>query len=109
MEVKHASFITPEEEEKLWTTEILSVKTPKGLQRAVFYYIGKRFCIQGGQKQRNLGPSNFKWRSKPGDDLNCVTYIEHESKNRSGGLIIFDLRTRKCHVIMLYITKSPNA
>ena len=30
-EVKHASLITPEEEEKLWTTEILSVKTPKGL------------------------------------------------------------------------------
>ena len=108
MEVKHGSLITPEEEEKQWTTEILSVKTPKALQRVVFYYIGKRFCIRGGQEQRNLGPSNFKWHSKAGDDPDCVTYIEQGSKNRSGGLIIFDLRTRKCHV-MLYMTKSPNA
>ena len=82
-EVKHASLITPEEEEKQWTTEILSVKTPKALQRAVFYYIGKRFSIRGGQEQRNLGSSNFKWHSKAGDDPDCVTYIEHESKNRS--------------------------
>ena len=85
-EVKHASLITPEEEGKLWTAEVFLIKTAKALQRAVFYYIGKYFCIRGGQAQRSLGPSNFKWHSKPGDDPDCVTYIEHGSKNRSGGI-----------------------
>ena len=28
-----------------------------GLQRAVFFYIGKRFCIRGGEEQRKLAPS----------------------------------------------------
>ena len=56
--------------------------TPKSLQRAVFYYIGKCFCIRGGEEQRKLGPSQFL-RS---EDPDCYTYVEHGSKNRSGGL-----------------------
>ena len=83
-EVRHAPIITPAEEEKLWLTAVLNINNPRSLQRAVFYYIGKCFCIRGGQEQRNLGPSNFKWSSKPGCDPHCVTYIEHGSKNRSG-------------------------
>ena len=33
-----------------------------------------------------IGPSNFKWSAKPGCDPHSVTYIEHGSKNRQGGL-----------------------
>ena len=85
VEVRHADVITVEEEEKLWDSSVLNITTPKGLQRAVFYYVGKCFCVRGGQEQRNLGPSNFRLLCKPGDDPHCVIYEEHGSKNHPGG------------------------
>ena len=81
-EVNHTLTFTHEEEQKLWDTGVLSVCSPKSLQRAVFFYVGKRFCIRGGEEQRKLGPSQFKRTSNP----DCYTYVEHGSKNRSGGL-----------------------
>ena len=85
-EVCHAPIVTPDGEDKLWVAEVFNINNPKALQRAVFYYIGKVFCIHGGQEQRTLGPLNFKWSAKPGCDPCSVTYIEHGSKNRPGGL-----------------------
>ena len=58
---------------------------PKGLQRTVFFYVGKCFCIHAGQEQRNLGPLNFRFLSKLGNDPYCVVYEEHGSKNYPGG------------------------
>ena len=46
--VKHTPVITFEEEEKLWSSGALNVSDPKGLQQAVFYYVGKVYCIRGG-------------------------------------------------------------
>ena len=57
--VKRTATFTSEEEEKLWATGVISILTPKALQRAVFFYIGKHFCIRGGEEQRRLGPSQF--------------------------------------------------
>ena len=42
-----------------------NTSTPTGLQRAVFYYIGKVCCIRGGEEQRNLKQSQFKRYSNP--------------------------------------------
>ena len=36
------------EEEKLWNSGVLSLSTPKTLQNAAFYTIGKMFCLRGG-------------------------------------------------------------
>ena len=44
-----------------------------------FFYVGKRFCIRGGEEQRNLGPSQFLRSLDP----DCLTFVEHGSKNRS--------------------------
>ena len=65
---------------------VLSITNPKALQRRVFFFVEKSFCIRGGQEQRAQGPSNFKFIANPGDDHNCVVYIEHGSKNQCGGL-----------------------
>ena len=35
----------------------------------------------GGQEQRNLGPSNFHFVSKPGCNPHSVVYEEHASNN----------------------------
>ena len=81
-EVNRTPIFNMDEEQKLWDSGVLSVNNPVGLQRAVFFYIGKRFCVRGGEEQRKLGPSQFKRSFKP----DCFTFIEHGSKNRSGGL-----------------------
>ena len=59
-EVHHTPIFTAEEEAKLWQLEILTIKNPKGLQRAVFFYIGKCFCIRGGQEQRSPWSIKFQ-------------------------------------------------
>ena len=100
-EVRRAPIITADEEEKLWLSSILTITTPKGLQRAVFYYIGKCFCVRGGQEQRNLGPSHFRFLTNPGCDPHCVIYEEHGSKNHPGGLkdLRVDNKTVPCHAM----------
>ena len=80
--VRHTSIFSSEDEAKLWETGVLADTSPKSLQRAVFYYIGKRFCIRGGEEQRKLGPSQFLRTENP----DCYTYVEHGSKNRNGGI-----------------------
>ena len=80
-DVQHTAVINHEEEDKLWSSGILNVTEPKGLQQALFY-VGKVYCIRGGEEQRCLKPSQFVRSSDP----DCYTYTEHGSKNRSGGL-----------------------
>ena len=77
--VKHAAIVTPEEENKLWESKVLGVHTPLALVGAVFFYVGKAFCIRG-QEQRQLKKSQFKCFYDP----DCYTYIGNGSKNHSG-------------------------
>ena len=80
--VRHAAVITAAEEDALWETGVIAITSPISLQHAVFYYVGKRFCIRGGEEQRLLGPSQFVRSHNP----DCYNYVEHGSKNHSGGL-----------------------
>ena len=76
----HLYVITAEEEQKLWDYKVFVIDELKGLQRVVFFYIGKRFCIRGGKEQHSLGPSQFIRSVKP----DCFMYVEHNSKNYTG-------------------------
>ena len=58
--VKHATVVTPQEEELLWSTGTIGVSSPLSLQRAVFYYVGKVLCLRGGEEQRSLKISQFR-------------------------------------------------
>lgn len=82
VDIKSTSVFTLDEENKLWSSNTIGIDTPKQLQRAVFYYIGKCYCIRGGEEQRKLCPSQFVRSSDP----DCYTYMEHGSKNITGGL-----------------------
>ena len=74
--VKH--LVTPEE--VLWNSKVLGVHSPLALVRAVFFYVGKTFCIRGGEEQRRLKRSQFRRSYEP----DCYTYVENGSKNHSG-------------------------
>ena len=74
--MKHAP-VTEEEEDTLRRTSVLGENSPLVLQRAVFFYVGKCFFLQGGEEQRNLKLSQLVRSSEP----NCYTYIENGFKN----------------------------
>ena len=43
--------------------------------KGVSFMLGNAFGLNcGGQEQRALGPSNFKFNANPGDDSNCAVY-----------------------------------
>lgn len=58
-EVKHATLITPEEEQMLWEQGVLGTDCPKSLPHAVFYLNGVNLCLRGGSERRNLKLSQF--------------------------------------------------
>ena len=79
-EVKHAPVISAEEEDQLWRLGAVGIDSPKALLRAVFFYVGKTFCLRGGQEQRELRPSQFTRLRDP----DHYQYIENGSKNHTG-------------------------
>ncbi len=52
--------LTPEDEEKLWATGVLSTDTPQGLLNAVFFYNGKNYLLRGGAEHRGLNLSQIQ-------------------------------------------------
>ena len=45
-EIKYARVLTKDDEEKLWRSGVMGTNTPKALQNAVFYMVGKMFsCV----------------------------------------------------------------
>ena len=115
--VKHVAVIRPDEEEILWNTGTIGDHNPLALQRAVYYYVGKVFCLRGGEEQRGLKLSQLKRSTDP----DCYTYIENGSKNRSGmnttvankivPVYALPERRPRCLVYLLdlYISKIPLA
>ena len=116
----HATeILTPDNEEKLWASGVLSVDTPTALLNAVFYN-GKNFLLRGGAEHCNLKFSQVT-RSIDDDGSLCITYTENSSKNRSGGFNQLNVENKvfhqyqdlqagnRCHTYLLhmYISKVP--
>lgn len=76
METKESVPFTAEEENKLWAT-VFNTSDPTGLQRTVFFHLGKTVCLQRGQEQHDLKPSQLSRHRNPGR----FVYVEHSSKN----------------------------
>ena len=123
-ETKAVSVFTAESEATLWSTKVMSMDTPKGLLRAVFFYNGKNFCLRGGAEQRGLKISQFRREVVQIDGRDVCSYVYHEfgSKNRQGGFDTLNSDNKSvrqyentpsgdiCHVRILdkYLKKLPN-
>ena len=119
---KPTEALSKEDEQKLWTTGVLSTETPKGLLNAVFFYNGKNFVLRGGSEHQDLKFSQLK-RSVDGNGCVCYTYTEHSSKNRCGGFNQLNIANKtvtqyqdvrageRCHTFLLdlYFKKVPTA
>ena len=77
--VKHASEITAEEEDRVWTARVMGDHSPTALLRAVFYLNGVNFSLRGGKEHRDLKLSQLVRES------DHWKYIEHGSKCFRGG------------------------
>ena len=104
------------EENLLWTSGVFGTDDPISLQRAIFFYNGKVFCLRGGSEHRSLMLTQLK-RVEDG-----YIYTENVSKNRPGGIAQLKLKNKKvkivanpdarerCHVYLLdeYISHLPD-
>ena len=97
--VKHAAVISATEEEQLWSSGAIGIYSPKALVRCVFYYVGKAFCICGGQEQRDLKPSQFLREYNP----DRYTYEEMDRKTIQATLAVAVITTRTIYMLRLII------
>ena len=57
--------LTTDDEERLWKSGVMGMKTLKALQNAAFFIVGKMFCLRGGVELRELKPSHIKRHTNP--------------------------------------------
>ena len=50
--IKHTPVVMAEEEDTLWKSSVIGEGSPLALQRAVFFYVGRCFCLRGGEEQK---------------------------------------------------------
>ena len=117
IQVKHTEIITKEDETKLWTSGTMGVDTPKSLQNAAFYVVGKMFSLRGGVEHRSLKLSQVTRMSNPDQ----YVYHENVSKNHNGSFKKIHIKKKvvpiyacpevgeRCPVNILdkYISKLP--
>ena len=82
--VKHAPVVTAEEKDALWKTNVIGEGSTLSLQRAVFFYVGKCFCLCGGEEQRNLKLSQLVRSFEP----DCFTYVENGSNPKQVNKVV---------------------
>ena len=119
-ESKATEPITKQDEDKLWSSGVLSPSTPQGLLNAVFFLNGKNFALRGGAEHQCLKLSQISRDVSPEGKLR-YTYTENCSKNRAGGFNQLSVPNKvvhqyedvdageRCHVCVLdkYFQKLP--
>ena len=116
----HSKPVTREDEERMWSSGVISVSMPKGLLIAVFFLNGKNFALRGGNEHRSLKLSQISQNISPEGKVR-YTYTENCSKNHAGGFNQLSVPNKvahqyqdlecgdRCHVYVLdkYLRKLP--
>ena len=76
--MKHTEIVTKEAELKLWTSGVMGVDTPRSLQNAAFYIVGKMFSLRGGVEHRLLKLSQISRVSNPDQYVYHETYLKSQ-------------------------------
>ena len=114
LESKPSKRFSKEEEDRLWSSGVLSTNTPKGLLRAVLVLNGRHFGIVGGEKHRQLKLSQLKRVAHPPryEYTRCVPENQAIGDLISSHTLCIDAKAEKgnrCHVYVLdlYLQKLP--
>lgn len=106
--------ISADNKNLLWSSGVLNTTTLRGLIRAVFYTVGKCFCLHRDLEHRNLTTSQFEHLKNPV----CFVYCENTSKNKQEGLwqlklehkvvnIVANPEVKERYLLNLYFSKLP--
>ena len=68
--------MSKDEEAQLWTSGVIGTTTPKALQNAAFYTVGKMFALRGGIEHRSLKLSQVTRMTNPDH------YVCHENVSK---------------------------
>ena len=84
--VNHTNIVTSEEEDLLWSIDILRMSSPRVLSNTILFLTGMVFCLRGGREHYALKLSQFTFATGlvSGEQRECVVYVENGSKNHSG-------------------------
>ena len=99
-EIKYARVLTKDDEEKLWRSGVMGTMTPKSLQNAVFYIVGKMFSLRGGVEMRHIKISQIKRCSDP----DRYDYNELVFKTNSGTFRKLNVTSKVVPVLKLETT-----
>ena len=80
VQTKRTEVITKEDEEKLWSSGVMGLTTPRSLQNAGFFVVGKMFSLWGGVEHRKLKLSQLTRHYDPDHYI----YYENVSKTNDG-------------------------
>ncbi len=61
----HTEVSSKEEESQLRETNVMGVKNPRALRRAIFYLNGRNFCLRGWSRTSKLQSDYFYARPFP--------------------------------------------
>ena len=83
--VKRVEPISFNEEEKLWSNNVLGSTSPQVLLNTVIYMCGVYFALRSGKEHRDLQFDQIRIEATP-SGKRCIKYTENASKNNPGGL-----------------------
>ena len=90
-EIRHSPAFTAAEEQALWAKDVLGCTNPKNLQHAVSFILVSDSVLEG---VRNSGYWGLLSLCALMTQIAPHNYIEHGSKNRSGGLAQLHLENK---------------
>ena len=74
--VKHASIVTPQEEELLWSMGTIGTSLTLSLQQVIFYYVGKVFCKRR-KRATQKGTCDMRVARLPNHEAAYTSYTAH--------------------------------
>jgi hypothetical protein len=84
---KRAEVITKEQEDHMWTQNILGDGNPQQLLDTVIFYLGLHLCLRASSEHRDLVfGANSQLQLKVEKGVEIVEYVERVSKNKRFGL-----------------------
>ena len=87
-----ADALTLEEEEQLWTRDVLGGNNAVSLNHTVFFMISQEFGTRGCQEHHQLRVEDLKFVRDPQGKTMYVEWVEGLTKTRQGGLKKMDRR-----------------
>ena len=102
--VKRVQLISFNEEEKLWSNNVLGSTSLQVLLNTVIYMCGVYFALRSGKEHRDLQVNQIRIEATP-SWKRCIKYTENGSKNNPGGLNDQKIEQKLWYILKIHLTQ----